>query len=865
MSDLHHHTTLSLENLREGFTEPDVSSAPMMRWWWFGPKVSKAGITHQLDLMKEAGIGGVEIAFVYPLSESTDLFMSDSFLQSLCFAAYEAHSREMRFDITLGSGWSYGGPHITPDLAARRLHWERREIGSDEQEVAVHAAWPGDELVGAFIGDGSGQEPPTEYTPLERVAEKLSIPSANGPRVVLLAWSRLTGQNVKRAAAGAEGPVLDHYSLKATEAHIAAICDPMLNAVPADLVHSVFCDSLEVYGANWTPELPQEFKERRGYELTEHLWKLNAESQRGSRFRTDFHKTLSELYEENFVAPLREWANSRDVLFRIQSYGEPPASVSSYRYADLFEGEGWGWQDLTQSRWATSAANLYGKQIVSSEIWTWVHSPSFRATPLDLKGELHEHALIGINHFIGHGWPYHEEDDEGLGWIFYAAGALDERNPWWPAMKCFTKYAQRLAWLMRLGPRKVAVGIYAPYQDVYSLMGNGAPKDLDLWSATKKYIGPEIPSTLRSHGYDFDVIDDDALSSVDPTRFPVIVLPRVHNIPPETRDWLRKAEAAGATILRVGGSLELGEAVDDLLQPLQAHVAPPVDFSTCIEDARGLGVIHRVTDHHDIYLLANTTSRTISTPITVNTEKQHIEEWDLEEGALVRNHAKHTTLNLEPYEATVLVASNVASSMNETTSEVDSDDYQLIDDDWKVKFPDSEPATVRLPHRWEEEASLRGYSGGATYSVTFQWEHDQAAALLDFGTSAPETLEGAERAGVRGKSFRAQVVPPINVAAEVRINGRSAGLLWHPPYRLELINLVKGENSLEITVYNTAANALGEDLSVMSAVEASREFFGRRFTMQDLQHADATVISGILSVPRLYPLTVQEADTEEGK
>ena len=72
--------------------------------------------------------------------------------------------------------------------------------------------------------------------------------------------------------------------------------------------------------------------------------------------------------------------------------------------------------------------------VVSSEIWTWVHSPSFRATPLDLKGEAHEHLLPGINQFIGHGWPYSPRRRSGPGWLFYAAGALDDRNPWWPAM-----------------------------------------------------------------------------------------------------------------------------------------------------------------------------------------------------------------------------------------------------------------------------------------------------------------------------------------------------------------------------------------------------------------------------------------------
>jgi len=40
----------------------------MMRWWWFGPGVTKPEIKRELEQMKAAGIGGVEIATLYPLA-----------------------------------------------------------------------------------------------------------------------------------------------------------------------------------------------------------------------------------------------------------------------------------------------------------------------------------------------------------------------------------------------------------------------------------------------------------------------------------------------------------------------------------------------------------------------------------------------------------------------------------------------------------------------------------------------------------------------------------------------------------------------------------------------------------------------------
>jgi alpha-L-rhamnosidase len=274
----------------------------MMRWWWFGPSVTRQELERELVGMAHAGIGGVEVAYVYPLAAATTEFGSDTFLADLRFAAERAHELGLRFDLTLGSGWSFGGPHIPTELAARQLHWERREIGPGPLDVPVVSQWPGDELIAGYVGAGSLQEQPASYQPLPVVDGRLMIEAGTGPRIVLLGHARLTGQNVKRAAAGAEGPVLDHYSAVATEAHVRAVGDPMLDAVPAGLIGSVFCDSLEVYGADWTPELPAEFARRRGYDVLPVLYLLTVDGPEAARLRADYHRTLVELYEENFVA-----------------------------------------------------------------------------------------------------------------------------------------------------------------------------------------------------------------------------------------------------------------------------------------------------------------------------------------------------------------------------------------------------------------------------------------------------------------------------------------------------------------------------------------------------------------------------------
>jgi hypothetical protein len=290
-------------------------------------------------------------------------------------------------------------------------------------------------------------------------------------------------------------------------------------------VSSVFCDSLEVYGADWTPNMPVEFARRRSYDVIPVLYQLTFEGPEAARLRADFHRTLAELYEESFVAVCQRWAAGRGVPFRIQSYGTPPATISSYRFSDLFEGEGWGWSEITQTRWASSSAHLYGRTVVSAEAWTWVHSPSFRATPLDLKGEAHEHLLNGVNQLIGHGWPYSPTDAHGLGWFFYAAGALDDRNPWWPAMPELTRYLSRLCWLLQQGEPVADVALYVPNEDLFATMGRAQGGSLDTWREANRRIDRGIPAAIRTAGLDYDLIDDDGLAITPPDRYRAVVVP----------------------------------------------------------------------------------------------------------------------------------------------------------------------------------------------------------------------------------------------------------------------------------------------------------------------------------------------------
>ena len=240
----------------------------------------------------------------------------------------------------------------------------------------------------------------------------------------------------------------------------------------------------------------------------------------------------------------------------IQAYGTPPAMLSTNRLADLPEGEGAQWKALGTARWASSASHLYGRPVTSSEAWTWLHSPAFRATPLDMKAEADLHFLQGVNQLLGHGWPYTGPLSDYPGWRFYAAGALNDQNPWWIVMPDLTRYLQRVSFLLRQGQPANDVALYLPNHDAWAQFRN---QKVNLFETLRDRMGKDVVATVLGGGYGLDFLTMKpcvpwAGSSVGAlvlgdNRYKAVILPNVKLIPLET---LRKladfAEHGGIVI-----------------------------------------------------------------------------------------------------------------------------------------------------------------------------------------------------------------------------------------------------------------------------------------------------------------------------
>ena len=232
------------------------------------------------------------------------------------------------------------------------------------------------------------------------------------------------------------------------------------------------------------------------------------------------------------------------------------------------------------------------------------------------------------------------------------------------------------------------------------------------------------------------------------------------------------------------------------------------------------------------------------------------EQWDALSGRVLQAGAVNEgiELTLHPYEATVVVLTD--EPIKKPSADTRDERRLPLTGDWQVAY-DNEPAQpVDLPHIWENEPGRQHYSGAATYTTTIdlgsiELAADEGRAMIDFGDC--EVYGGGATADdMVGPSYRVAVRGPVGEVAQVRVNGIDRGISWAPPYRVEITGALRsGTNEIEIIVYNTAANALAADEHIMRLAAESEARYGRRFRMQDLDQAIATVRSGLLQVPTL--------------
>ncbi|RYE05252.1 MAG: glycoside hydrolase, partial [Rickettsiaceae bacterium] len=377
-----------------------AQTRPWARWWWMGSAVDEPNLRRQLTRFKEVGLGGVEITPIYGAvgyeAQYVD-FLSPRWLQLLSTTTHTADSLGLGVDMNLGTGWPYGGPQITPEYAAGKLVIQKYSVQAGQplgEKITVKDSKQrqyGALLVALTAYGPQGER--LDLRPQLSTDGTLSWQPKKGLWELYAAFAGHTGQQVKRAAPGGAGLVMDHLSAEALKAYLGRF-DQAFGNRPTG-VRAFFNDSYEVYDADFSPNMLAEFQRRRGYDVRPYLRELTSQAttDEATRLRDDYRATMAELVQDNFATPWTNWIHGRKSLARNQSHGSPGNLLDLYATVDVPECETFGITrfpiprlhyysdsaayknlppDMVMLKFASSAGNVLGKPLVSSETFTWL-------------------------------------------------------------------------------------------------------------------------------------------------------------------------------------------------------------------------------------------------------------------------------------------------------------------------------------------------------------------------------------------------------------------------------------------------------------------------------------------------------------
>jgi hypothetical protein len=498
----------SVDPLYEMFQNPAAIYKPFVRWWWNGNKVEAGELIRELHLLKEAGIGGVEINPISFPTTGDDLgkksltWLSDEWIDLLQLTFSEAGKLDMTCDLIVGSGWPFGAETLKKDERAQvvlvatvklkgPVIYETSKFNlfkTVDPEVTV----PNPSRTFGLLSLKLVPEPLSslsQVTDLECRDEiiRVAVPEGNHCLYALVKVDSFA--SVINGAPGASGHILNHMDQVAVRNYLYHMSDTIQKKTGplAGHLRSLFTDSMELEGSNWTSDIAEAFRKRRGYDIMPYLpfilfrvgrlggvvddkyGAVKAPEFIGeiARVRFDFELTKAELLHERFTMTYLQWCRDLQVKSRAQAYGRGFFPLESSLGYDIPEGESWttNWlkhrigeemsdEDYRRGRaytminkFVSSAAHLTGKRVVSCEEMTNTYTV-FNETPELLKIGSDQSILSGVTHTIWSGYNYSPPGAPFPGWIQYGS-FYHEDNNWWPHFKLLNRYKARLSSLLQ--------------------------------------------------------------------------------------------------------------------------------------------------------------------------------------------------------------------------------------------------------------------------------------------------------------------------------------------------------------------------------------------------------------------------------
>jgi hypothetical protein len=544
---------LGTDTLLSLFHSPPDSAEPRIYWFWEFNRVTKAGITRDLEQFKAKGISGVNLICTGGYAGKEPLpgveFLSEEWRALFRHAVSEAKRLHIEIGFNLAGGWTMMGPSVTKDNAMKKVVSAELHVSGpiEFSGTLPHAPivddYYHDIMVQAFrVQDSTKKiEPQTLVDVTGRLDAnghfEWNVPE--GKWVILRTGYTLTGHPWSKWHAypegdtfkGGDGYEIDYLSKAALDDYFAHLGMTVIEEAKKAGGHLdyLWSDSWECGKLTWTQDFSNQFKKFRGYDLNAYMpvlagyTVLNADV--SARFRDDFDRTIQDCIAENYYGHFEQLCHEHGMKVGNEAGGPndiPPQDVlKNFGHCDILSGEFWvngnrnapgGYNknrlERLNLKQTATAAHVYGKRQAEAEAFTEQEKDGthWSLGPSDLKPYANDAFCEGINRFMLHQATCQPPSDGKPGYEFCAGQHFTPNITWWEQSPAFFSYLSRCQYMLQQGN---FVG------DVCFYLGERPPL-----LAPPKYNTPSL-----GPGYDCDYSNPEVLLTRMTVKDGRIVLP----------------------------------------------------------------------------------------------------------------------------------------------------------------------------------------------------------------------------------------------------------------------------------------------------------------------------------------------------
>jgi hypothetical protein len=706
-----------------------------------------------------------------------------------------------------------------------------------------------------------------------------------GSWVVLRFGYSLLGITNHPATAEATGLEVDKLNGGYVRNYMNGYLDSYKETVGADWmgrrgIQYVVTDSWEAGSQNWTDDMIAQFRMRRGYDPLPWMpvlaGRVVESSEASDRFLWDLRKTIADLTADEHYGQVEASLKERGMKHYGESHEGGRAFIADgmevKKLDDIPMSAMWTqvpgvnneqYNYNADDRESASVAHIYGQNLAAAESMTASAAP-WAWSPTTLKPTADSEFINGINRFVIHESAHQPLVGKAPGLTLGPFGQWFNRNETWAEEAGpWLTYIARSSYLLQQGRF---------YADLVYFYG----EDSNL-TAIFTDKAPNVPV-----GHGFDYINADALIhelnaadgrittkggmsyhvlGLDPysQHMSLPVLRAIRRLvedggtvagPKPTDDpsladdqaEFRKLNDAlfgdGTGVHKVGkGAVYAGQDLADVFSALK--VPADFDYTKPEADTRIL-FVHRKLADGDLYFVDNRRDRDETVDATFRVTGKAPELWRAETGtsepASYRIADGRTTvpLHLEPWGTVFVVFRKAAKETSRTLPKVAETQLAAVEGPWSVSFQTGRGApsciTFDRLSSWSEspDAGVKYFSGTGTYMRSIDapadWFRNGAHLWIDLGD--------------------------VKNLAEVAVNGKPLGIVWHAPYRVDATAALKpGLNKLSVKVTNAWVNRLIGDEQPGTTT---------RYTFADIKpyKADSPLLpSGLLGPVRISSIS----------